>query len=156
MAGFRRKCQALTRITKGKQYILYRKEYKQISFPSHTSARELREQKLSSLTSSREYLKERKDSRHMGCVFSTVQALLKACARLLDGRDKWCGNLIHLEVSSSLFLFFFLYSPALSLSLSQRFAFLLALNEAEREEFKGKRLSASVCVRAEWGTMAEA
>lgn len=46
MAGFRRWRQGLPRITKGKQYILCRKEYKQISFPSHTTARERREQQL--------------------------------------------------------------------------------------------------------------
>lgn len=33
-------------------------------------------------------LKERKDSRHMGCVCNAVLVLLKACAHLLDGRDK--------------------------------------------------------------------
>lgn len=36
----------MTLITKGKQYILHKKEYKQISFPSHTTAHEHREQKL--------------------------------------------------------------------------------------------------------------
>lgn len=36
----------MTLIAKRKQYILHRKEYKQISFLSHTTARERREEKL--------------------------------------------------------------------------------------------------------------